>query len=37
MKMGQAVRGLLPASLRAKAPAVEPAARPTREHARKRC
>ncbi|MCO5111495.1 MAG: glycolate oxidase subunit GlcF [Burkholderiaceae bacterium] len=36
MKMGQAVRGLLPASLRAKVPAVEPAgAWPTREHARK--
>ena len=36
MKMGQAVRGLLPASLRAKVPAPEPAgAWPTREHARK--
>ena len=36
MKMGQAVRGLLPASLRAKVPAVEPAGTwPTREHARK--
>jgi len=35
-KMGQAVRGLLPASLRAKVPAVEPAGTwPTREHARK--
>ena len=36
MKMGQAVRGLLPASLRAKVPAVEPVGTwPTREHARK--
>jgi glycolate oxidase iron-sulfur subunit len=36
MKMGQAVRGLLPARLRAKVPAPEPAgAWPTREHARK--
>ena len=36
MKIGQAVRGLLPASLRAKVPAVEPAGTwPTREHARK--
>lgn len=36
MKMGQAVRGLLPASLRTKVPAVEPAGTwPTREHARK--
>jgi len=36
MKMGQAVRSLLPASLRAKVPAVEPAGTwPTREHARK--
>ncbi len=36
MKMGQAVRGLLPASLRAKVPAPEaPGALPTRTHARK--
>ena len=36
MKMGQAVRGLLPASLRAKVPAPEAAGTwPTREHARK--
>ena len=36
MKVGQAVRGLLPEALRAKVPAPEPAgAWPTREHARK--
>ena len=36
MKMGQAVRGLLPASLRAKVPAPEaPGTLPTRQHARK--
>ncbi|MDD2713305.1 MAG: glycolate oxidase subunit GlcF [Simplicispira sp.] len=36
MKVGQAVRGLLPASVRAKVPAPGPAgAWPTREHARK--
>jgi len=36
MKVGQAVRGLLPAGLRAKVPAPTPAgSRPVREHARK--
>ncbi len=36
MKVGQAVRGLLPAGLRAKVPAPEaPGALPTRQHARK--
>ena len=36
MKLGQAVRGLLPAVLKAKVPAPQPAGRwPTREHARK--
>jgi glycolate oxidase iron-sulfur subunit len=36
MKLGQAVRGVLPASLRAKVPAPQPAGRwPTRTHSRK--